>query len=218
MIEKNPRFPGYDVLDKRDTPSWDQITRDVVDARLATPHQPRFLDEHKFAIAQALCRRILPQPTYRPEIPLGPMLDAKLFEDQDEGFREADMPHLREAWRKGLAALDAEAHARFGPRRGFVDLTESEQDALLHDIQDGKLQAREWDEVGGKEFFSKRILVDIPGLYYAHPTAWSELGFGGPASPRGYVRLEGERHDPWEAAEAKPGQEAQARRENTRAI
>ncbi|MGH6677602.1 MAG: gluconate 2-dehydrogenase subunit 3 family protein, partial [Bradyrhizobium sp.] len=39
---------------------------------------------------------------------------------------------------------------------------------------------------------------------YAHPAAWSEIGFGGPASPRGYVRLGANRRDEWEAAEHAP--------------
>jgi hypothetical protein len=52
--------------------------------------------------------------------------------------------------------------------------------------------------------------------YYGHPTAWSEIGFGGPASPRGYVRMDFDRRDPWEAAEAKPGQEDAAARDNSR--
>src|SRR3546814_3290242 len=38
-------------------------------------------------------------------------------------------------------------------------------------------------------FFSHRVVHDISAAYYSHPTAWNELGFGGPASPRGYVRL-----------------------------
>ena len=37
------------------------------------------------------------------------------------------------------------------------------------------------------------------------PTAWSEIGWGGPASPRGYVRMDFDERDPWEAAEAKDG-------------
>ena len=40
-------------------------------------------------------------------------------------------------------------------------------------------------------------------VYYAHPAAWSEIGFGGPASPRGYVRMQANRRDPWEAMEEK---------------
>jgi len=49
-----------------------------------------------------------------------------------------------------------------------------------------------------------------------HPASWNEIGFGGPASPRGYVRMNFDRRDPWEAAEASPGQEDEARRENER--
>jgi hypothetical protein len=63
-------------------------------------------------------------------------------------------------------------------------------------------------------FFAKRLLPDIVSAYYGHPTAWSEIGFGGPASPRGYVRMDFDRRDPWEAAEAKPGLEIEAAREN----
>ena len=43
-----------------------------------------------------------------------------------------------------------------------------------------------------------------------------EIGFGGPASPRGYVRMNFDRRDPWEAVETKPGQDEKARRENAR--
>ncbi len=64
------------------------------------------------------------------------------------------------------------------------------------------------------EFFRARLLHDVVGAYYAHPSAWNEIGFGGPASPRGYVRMHYDRRDPWEAAEARPGREAEARREN----
>ena len=37
------------------------------------------------------------------------------------------------------------------------------------------------------------------------PDVWNEIGFGGPASPRGYVRMGFDKRDPWEAAEAKTG-------------
>jgi hypothetical protein len=37
--------------------------------------------------------------------------------------------------------------------------------------------------------------------YYAHPYAWDEVGFGGPAYPRGYMRLEGGKPEPWEVEE-----------------
>ena len=48
-------------------------------------------------------------------------------------------------------------------------------------------------------------------------TRGAKSGFGGPANPRGYVRMYYDRRDPWEAAEAKPGDEDKARKENQRA-
>ena len=43
----------------------------------------------------------------------------------------------------------------------------------------------------------------VLAAFYSHPWAWNEIGFGGPAYPRGYARL-GDRHErePWEAPEA----------------
>jgi hypothetical protein len=61
------------------------------------------------------------------------------------------------------------------------------------------------------------VLHDICGAYYSHPHAWSEIGFGGPANPRGYVRIYFDRRDPWEATEAKPDDEGKAYQENRRA-
>ena len=34
------------------------------------------------------------------------------------------------------------------------------------------------------------LVHDVCAVYYAHPWAWDEIGFGGPAYPRGYMRLE----------------------------
>jgi hypothetical protein len=67
-----------------------------------------------------------------------------------------------------------------------------------------------------KGFYKQRLMHDLVMAYYSHPTAWNEIGFGGPASPRGYVRMGFNRRDPWEAVEAKPGEADKARAENAR--
>ena len=211
-----PRYPGYDVLAKRNTPSWDEATRRVIAARLATPNTPRFFTDTEWRIADALCRRILPQTGERDAVSLAALLDAKLLANHGGGFREAGMPYMREAWRKALAAIDAEARARHG--RGFPDLSDDEQDAFLCAMQAGEMSGARWEGIAAKTFFARRILVDVPPLYYSHPKAWNEIGFGGPASPRGYVRLEGDRPDPWEAIEATSGDEAKAKRKNRHVV
>ena len=210
------RFPGYDVLKKRNSPSWNHQTRRVIDKRLAIdPNQHRFFTDEEWATLRALCERIVPQTVARPHpVPLAAMIDEKMLSTGSDGYRYAELPPMREAWRLGLAALDAEAKARH--RRRFHDLGSIEQDVILTVVQHGEVEASEWRHLPPQSFFTKRVLHDIVSAYYSHPTAWNEIGFGGPASPRGYVRMNFDRRDPWEASEARPGREARARRENAR--
>ena len=207
------RFPGYDVLAKRHSLSCNEKTRQVIDARLVLPREPQFLTQEEFSTLEAICNRIMPQPTDRPPVPLAAMVDAKLHENGGDGYRDYRLPPLRDAWRYGLAGIEAEARRRHNV--GFTQLDGAEQDALLRAAQDGKISG-DWDGMPPAIFFTKRLLFDIVTQYYAHPTAWNEIGFGGPASPRGYVRMDFDRRDPWEPAEAKPGDEAGARKANAR--
>ena len=34
--------------------------------------------------------------------------------------------------------------------------------------------------------------------FYSHPWAWNEIGFGGPAYPRGYKNIGVDEREPWE--------------------
>jgi hypothetical protein len=212
----SPRYPGYDVLAKRDSPSWNEQTRRVIDQRLAVQadtHQV-FSDE-EWPTVRAICDRIIPQPQDKPgRVPIAALLDEHLLQGSTEGYRDARLPEMKEAWRCALRALDAESHQAHGHR--FHELDSSQQDELLSRAQRGDVQDATWEKLPAKLFFQDRLLHDITRIYYAHPTAWNEIGFGGPAAPRGYVRMDFDRRDPWEASEARPGREEQARRENAR--
>lgn len=208
-------YPGYDVLSKRDTLSWNEPTRRVIDRRLALdPSTHRFFCDVEWLTLRALCDRIVPQPAGRPPVPVAAMVDLKMMEDSGDGYRDAELPVMWESWRRGLTALDAEARAAYGCQ--FHELPPAQQDHLIAAMQRGDLCHRAWQGMPSRLFFTDRVLVDIVRSYYAHPTAWSEIGWGGPASPRGYVRLQADRRDPWEAAEARPGYEADAYKENRR--
>jgi hypothetical protein len=210
------RYPGYDVLAKRGSASWNDKTRVVIDERLALdPEQHRALDEGEWLTLKAICARIAPPPADKPPIPVAAMIDAKIAARTSDGYRDARLPPVDEAWRRGLAALDAEARSQHG--RAFHVLSGLEQDGLLGAVQKGYAAHPAWGDMPPALFFKKRIIHDVLSAYYAHPTAWNEIGFGGPAAPRGYVRLGFDQRDPWEASEAKPGREDKARRENARA-
>ncbi|MRI57299.1 gluconate 2-dehydrogenase subunit 3 family protein [Methylobacterium sp. DB1607] len=216
MHPRKNLYPGYDVLAKRDSPSWNAKTRAVLDERLQIgPETRRFFDETEWPTLKALAERIVPQPVDRADpVPVAALVDHKLATGERDGYRNAKLPEEHETWRRGLRALDTEARARFGAR--FHELGAWAQDELLKLADKDELKDPAWEGMPAKLFFHQRVLADVVKAYYAHPTAWNEIGWGGPASPRGYVRMDFNRRDPWEAAEAKPGREDEAYEENLR--
>jgi hypothetical protein len=210
------RYPGYDVLAKRHSPSWNEQTRQVIDERLAIGADlHRFFTDAQWPTVLAVCARIIPQPQGRARpVPLAALLDQKLFENRGDGYRDFRLPCLREAWHRALRALDAESQRTHGVR--FHELQALSQEDLLRAVQQGHSNDPAWGDMPPQIFFSKRLLHDIVTAYYSHPSSWNEIGFGGPAAPRGYVRMDFDRRDPWEAAQARPGSQAQARRHNAR--
>ncbi len=207
------RYPGYNVLDKREGPSWNEQTRRVVTRRLSVSPDPHFFSAGEFQTVVAIASRIVPQPVTRAPVPIAALVDEKLSRGASDGYRLASMPRGEgSAWWLGLKALDAEAQAAYGGV--FCNLQDGLQDALLARMQKGELNSPEWAGMSSKDFFEKRMARDVVLAYYAHPTAWSEIGWGGPASPRGYVRLDFNERDPWEAAEAGSDDDALVRRIN----
>src|SRR6185312_4077479 len=119
-MDRPEPYPGYDVLAKRRTQSWNRATRHVVDERLAMAREPAFFDPGEWRTLTALCERITPQPKDRPPIPVAAMIDQKVAADARDGYRDARLPPLQTAWRRGLAALEAEARGDYG--KSFADL------------------------------------------------------------------------------------------------
>ncbi|MBW4332013.1 gluconate 2-dehydrogenase subunit 3 family protein [Stakelama sp. CBK3Z-3] len=196
------RFPDYDVLKKRDTPSWNDKTREAVEKRIATTESDT-LTEPLRAVLRKLVDRIVPQPEQRAPVNAAAQVLEKIAANRGDGFRNARMPQVREAWERGLKAIDAEARERHGA--GFAALNDASADDVIRALQNGDVKASEWQNLPVDLFWNDRLIPDIVSAYYAYPSAWSAMGFGGPASPRGYVRLQANRRDPWEAAERKDG-------------
>ena len=197
-------FPTYDVLGKWDTPSWNHQTRAVIDRRLHQVPDRRFFTETEWAILSAVCDRLIPQPDrFDRPVPIVPYIDEKLFNNRGDGYRYEGMPPMREAWWRGVSAIEEEARARWGS--GFRELPANQQEAVLRAIQHGDTRSAAWQSLPPKRFFLTTLLREVTSIYYAHPGAWSEIGFGGPASPRGYVRLGFDRRDSWEAEQRHEG-------------
>jgi hypothetical protein len=197
----NTPYPHYDVLDKWNSPSFDDTTRRVLEGRMRTLPARRFFTEDEWRLMEALVARLVPQPDRSEPIPVVPWVDEQLFTGRGEGFRHENMPQQQEAWRLGLAAIDGEAQCQYA--RCFVELGSDQQDRLLQAIASEQVEHALWSRVPAERFFIHVLLKTVAGIYYSHPAAWSEIGFGGPASPRGYVRLGFDERDAWEAKEVR---------------
>ena len=199
MSDFETPYLTYDVLDKWDSPSWNDQTRKAVGQRLGKLPPRRFLTQEQWSLLEAIADRLMPQPDREQPVPIVPWIDDMLHQNHNPGYRYADMPPMREAWRQGLDAIGAEARGRHG--KAFEQLPPDEQDALLRDVQNNRVDSRYWRDLPAGGFFLHHLLKQVVGVYYSHRSAWSEIGFGGPASPRGYARLGLNERDSWEAEE-----------------
>ena len=193
-------YAGFSTLDQQ--AFWDDATREVVRKRMTAAEPLRFFTPEEARTLGAVMDRILPQEDRTPHrrIPLLQTLDARLFANRIEGYRYEDMPPDQEAYRITAKAFAEMAQAVHG--KPFEALETMEQERLIQSVHEEAPAAAEetWKGVNLTRMWSL-LVSDCCSAYYAHPWAWDEIGFGGPAYPRGYMRLEEGQPEPWEAEE-----------------
>ena len=193
-------YPKFSTVKQRSY--WDAATRKVVMQRLEPPPPLRFFAPEEAATMGAVMDRVLPQDDRTPErtIPLLPVLDERLYQNKIDGYRYEDMPSDQEAYRRATRAFEAMAQQLHGAP--FHELGVSEQERILQSIHKAEPLAAhdEWQGMNIERFWAL-LVGDCCSAYYQHPWAWDEIGFGGPAYPRGYMRLEEGEPEPWEVRE-----------------
>jgi hypothetical protein len=186
------RYGDWDVL--RETEHWDEVTRRVVLARVANVPPFRFFDEPERETLAVLCDLLTAQDV-EPRIPVLAYVDEKLHEGRGNGYQYFDMPSDGEVWRTVARGLEEE---------GFLALDEDGRKALVGRFSKGELFGGPWATLNVGRAFSL-VTRDVCEAFYSHPWAWNEIGFGGPAYPRGYAAFGnpdlGEREH-WEPKEA----------------
>ncbi len=191
-------YPGYSTLSQQRF--WDAATHEVVLRRVHQAQPIRFFTPDEARLMEAVCARIIPQDD-RDEahrIPIVGPIDERLASGRIDGYRYEDMPPDGEAHKLGLQAIEAIAQQMF--HRPFTQLEPGQQEEVLKTIHDGKPPAGDdiWRRMSVKRYWML-LVQDCVAAYYAHPYAWDEIGFGGPAYPRGYMR--GGQPEPWEVEE-----------------
>ncbi len=190
------RYPDYNVLDEAD--HWDGLTRRVVFARVDEVPEIRFFNRPEASTLGAFCDVVMAQDR-EPKIPVLNMVDAKLFAGQLDGFRFAGMPDDRETWRRAAKGLDSVA--RQHGCENFASASHEIQARIIDAFHKGELRGEVWDEIDPKRAWSV-LMRSVLSAFYSHPWAWNEIGFGGPAYPRGYARLGAGQRESWEGAPA----------------
>lgn len=193
-------YPGFSTLAQQRY--WDATTRAVVLERVAVTPPIRYFDADAARFWTIVFEHLLPQSDRTPErrVPIVNVVDNRLEENRTVGYRFEDMPPDREAYALGHRAIDEEARATYGA--AFVDLPYERREAVLERIHDADSHASPeiWQRMSVHRFW-QLILGDAVDAYYAHPWSWDEIGFGGPAYPRAYTRLERGEPEPWEVRE-----------------
>ena len=179
------RYPDYDVLDAVST--WDEATKKVVLARLAPPGPLRFFTSDEEPALRVLCDIALDQDC-EPRIPVAEMVDGKLADGKLDGYQYADMPDDRDTWRLVLRGLDHTAKMSY--QVNFAGATQTQREAIVSEFARGRLVGGAWDELNVTRAWSV-VMRMMLSAFYSHPWAWNEIGFGGPAYPRGFMRLGG---------------------------
>ena len=100
----------------------------------------------------------------------------------------------------GLAAIPRRRR-RAASRREFALAPAEDQRAVIQAVQDPG--AKDWHGLNAAHVWSLWTRYACTA-FYSHPLAWNEIGFPGPAYPRGYKNPGMDAREPFEVADALP--------------
>jgi hypothetical protein len=189
------RYPDFDVMAQ--AAHWDPVTRALIESREREVPPVRFFSPREATCARAFCDLVTAQDA-EPRIPVMEMIDEKLHEGRLDGYRYADLPEDGETWRLVLRGLDEGSEPG-----GFAAAPVDAQRGIVARLSRGELSGGAWERLNVSRAWSV-VMRAVLAAFYSHPWAWNEIGFAGPAYPRGYMRLHvgPDGREPHEAEEA----------------
>lgn len=187
-------YPDFDVM--REVEAWDDHTREIVKKRLEPVTSFQFLKRNEAELLTEIAATLINDDREDILSFIVKHFDGTLQSKIGESQRKVGIPPEADLVRKGLTAIEATARSKFGG--SFSQLTLIQCETLLGQVERGELPGTgPWTGLPQKELFKKLLNLTVEA-YYSYPLVWSEIGYAGPAYPRGYIRTELDLADPWE--------------------
>lgn len=197
MAKYQVHYSNFNVMNEEE--HWDPHTKKIVSKRLDTQtfYPLQYLTEQQSKTLTELCAILLGdnrQPIIAFVIH---HFDSTLKASIGESQRKIGVPKQATLICDGIDLLDRECIQQYG--NPFDGLEEDMKNKVVSDLMGERISLNsEQINIPVKDFVQK-ISSEATSAYYSHPTIWSEIGYAGPAYPRGYVRSELGLTDPWEA-------------------
>ncbi|MCQ6281984.1 gluconate 2-dehydrogenase subunit 3 family protein [Bacillus sp. EB600] len=197
MSKDQIHYPNFNVMDEEK--QWDSHTRKIVSKRTETqsffPFQ--YLTKQESNTLFQLCAVLLDDVRESIISFVVHHFDSTLTASIGESQRKVSVPKQSILLRDGLGLLDKACTQVYGSSFDVLQMETKKE--IVSNLMQGNFTLQSGKiNIPVKDFIQK-VSSEATAAYYSHPAIWSEIGYAGPAYPRGYVRTELGLTDPWEA-------------------
>ncbi|CAH8711494.1 gluconate 2-dehydrogenase subunit 3 family protein [Paenibacillus thiaminolyticus] len=194
-MAQHSHYPSFDVMKERH--EWDDHTQSIVMSRAKPNNVLHFLTPPEAGMIRRIGSLLVGDETPEALDFVLVHIDRTLHQSPGESQRKTGVTEAPKLLRAGLHALEQAAQALHSS--SFMDLNAAEQKQYLQDMsQSAAKPIGIWNGIPQAELFRKLLNLTVEA-YCSHPKVWSDIGYAGPAYPRGYVRTQMGQLDPWEA-------------------
>ncbi len=191
--------PGPHTLSIMHSTHTSPRTLEVMQDRLVRSedwnYEPSVFSVAEFRTLRALAAAVVPHAGFD----VAACLEAQLAQGKGDGWRFSELPEDCEAWRRGLASLDAEASRRHSV--SFLGLSSDQQLDLLRDAAAGKVEPgllNRWhlgDSVkllsaGAMEHWFEDVRAEFTRIYMGDPRTMNRIGYTGFADDLGFTLIQ----------------------------
>lgn len=193
---EHSHYPSYQVMNEKD--EWDDHTQQIVASRMEMDQIYDFFTSAQVELVWSICTIFLGDRRITVLHYVLRHLDTTLSQNKGEGQRKQGIPSAKLLVQDGLFRIAETLQTEF-PSSSESDNKLERLEQLIQQLSRNEANPQAlWRDFPQKAFFEKMLMLSIES-YYSHPQIWSEIGYGGPAYPRGYVRTQLGQLDPWEA-------------------